>query len=453
MEKAIAAISTPAAAGGIAMVRISGASAISVASAVFSARNRAKNPMNMEGYTAALGDFSADGEIFGEGICLVYRAPKSYTGEDVAELFCHGGIFIARKLLDAVLAAGAAPAGPGEFTRRAFENGKLNLSEAEAVMAAIAAEGEVVLRQASEAGRGRIKQEADGIKAICVSAAAEITAFLEYPEEDIPLPKTVRESIALAKERCGTLISSFERGAVYREGVRTVILGRPNAGKSSLMNALCGSRRSIVTPAEGTTRDVIEETVKLGDMILRLYDTAGIRRAVGAAEEIGVELALERLEEAALVIAVFDGSEPLCGEDFEVIRLCGGRRTICLLNKGDLPLVTKAAELEKYFDEVHIISAEKDAAGAVDRVTGAVQKMLCGGTPDGQVLFTARQRDCVARAATALENALCDIDAGMTLDAVAVTLQAAAEAIASLTGENVPDEIVDEVFSRFCIGK
>ena len=447
-NKTIAAISTPLAAGGVAMIRISGEKAITVAQKIFIPA--AKPLHELPGYSAAYGHFTDHGEVFDDGIAIVYKAPRSYTGEDVVELCCHGGVYLAQKVLNTAAEAGASPAQPGEFTRRAFENGKLSLTQAESVVNLIAAAGESALKEANAAKDGALAKKLDAIKTDCINAAADVAAFLEYPDEDVPAPDGVEEKLISAIEKCKELIQNFDNGRVWREGLKTVIAGKPNVGKSAIMNLLAGCERCLVTPTEGTTRDVITERVRLGDVLLNLADTAGIRDSGDEIERLGIEKTKRELESAQLVLAVFDGAEALDDRDREVIALCKDLPVLCVINKNDLPQVIDQSALESAFKTVISISAFDE--NAVKTLEEAI-KTTVGASEPQTGIFNARQRDCLMRAKRELENTLADLKAGITADATQIGIEAAVSALCELTGENVPDTLIDEIFSRFCVGK
>lgn len=455
MSYTIAAISTPAAPAGLGVVRLSGDDAIAVACRVFRAADPARALDKLAGYTAAYGHVFDEGGDIDDCVALVFRAPHSYTGEDVVELSCHGGLYLLQRVLRACFAAGARPAGAGEFTRRAFIGGKMDLTGAESVMELIAADGRLAARTALAAREGATYRRLQSIKENLLGVAAQFGAFVDYPDEDIPelhadaLADTVKE----AKRAVAALLDTFDAGRVLREGVDTVIVGSPNVGKSTLMNCLAGCERSIVTDVAGTTRDVVEETVRLGDVTLRLADTAGIRDTDDRVETVGVEIARRRLKQAALVLAVFDGSRPLTDEDKALAESVADAATIAVINKADCDERTNRAWLEAHFDRVVTISA-KSGEGiaalteAVAQVTGV--ERLDAAEP---VLATERQRDCAARCLTCLNEAADALALGMTLDAVAVSLDGAIAAILDLTGERTTEAVVDEVFARFCVGK
>lgn len=454
-EKTIAAISTGAAPGGIGIVRLSGPEAVRIAEKVVRPRGRRKLS-DLKGYSALLGAaYTKDGEKLDDVLALVFLAPKSYTGENVVELSCHGGLLVVKRLLRAVLEAGASPAGPGEFTRRAFLNGKLDLTQAESVMALIGAGGEEAARIGAAAGSGALSRRIAAVRETLGGLAAHLAAWADFPEEDVPeLEETeLLRRLSETEDALTTLLSTFDQGKIYREGVATVIAGRPNTGKSTLMNLLAGCQRSIVTQYAGTTRDVVEETVLLGDVPLRLADTAGLRETEDPVERIGVEAARERLKTAQLVLAVFDVSQPLTGEDRRWMRELDPARTVAVVNKTDLPPLWDSREMEKCFPHTACISAA-DGTG-LEELERAVAGLLgtAGFQPSGGALFTERQRDDVRRALEAVSEARAALTGGLTLDAATVCIEDALSALYSLTGERVSDEIIEQVFSTFCVGK
>ena len=450
----IAAIATPAAAGGIGIVRISGAFAIETAEKIFRPVRQTKLTAS-KGYRAYFGNATDGDEVLDEAVCLVFRAPHSYTGEDVAEISCHGGMYITGRVLQAAITAGARIAEPGEFTKRAFLNGKMDLSEAEAVMSMVGAQGEQAAKAAMTALDGalsrKIRAVADGV----IGAAAGIAAWTDYPDEDIEAVHTenLYATLQSAKQELTALLERFDAGQAVTEGVDTVIVGRPNVGKSTLMNLLSGTEKSIVTHIPGTTRDIVEQTVRLGNLVLHLSDTAGIRETENPVEQIGVERAKQKLERAVLVLAVFDGSTALTDEDRQLLESCKDRLSVAVLNKEDQGTAVDAEALRRYIPEVVQISA-KDGSG-YDALCAAVTKLL--GTdsfdPSAAMLANSRQKDCCTRAVQCLAEALDAIDCGMTLDAVNVCADGCINALLELTGEKASEVVVSEVFSRFCVGK
>ncbi len=455
MEKTIAAVSTGAAPGGIGIVRISGPDARIIADRVFRGKS-GKTVDRMQGYTAQLGGvYTSEGEKLDDVIALVFAGPKSYTGEDVVELSCHGGLYLTNRILREVLDAGAVPAAPGEFTRRAFLNGKMDLAQAESVMQLIGAGGEQAARAAEAAGSGvlskRIKAIRDGLAAL----AAHLAAWADFPEEDVPVveERELRAGLRQAEDSLSQLLATFDQGRACREGVETVIAGRPNAGKSTLMNLLAGRRRSIVTEYAGTTRDVVEETVLLAGVPLRLADTAGLRDAADPVEAIGVAAAREKLRSAQLIFAVFDGSQPLSDEEKAWLAELDPARTVAVVNKADLPQILDEQPVREHFPYTVVLSAETgEGLALLEKHVAAILDTEKFRPLDG-ALVTERQRDDVKRALEAVREGAQALDAGLTLDAVTVCVEDALNALYALTGENVSEEVVDRVFENFCVGK
>ncbi len=455
MGSTIAAISTPAAPAGLGVVRLSGEDAVAVAARIFRPAAKGRELTRLKGYTAAYGHvFDGEGDI-DDCVALVFRAPHSYTGEDVVELSCHGGLYLLRRVLRAALDAGAQAAGPGEFTRRAFVSGKLDLTRAEAVMELIAADGRLAAKSALAAREGALYRRMEEVKNDLLGAAAGFAAYVDYPDDDIPELETAAlgATLARAEQTLTALLDSFEAGRVLREGIDTAIVGCPNVGKSTLMNRLAGCERSIVTPVAGTTRDVVEETVRLGDVTLRLADTAGIRETGDAVEVIGVRRARERMEAAALVLAVFDGSRPLGEDDRALAEAAREHTAIAVINKADEEIRIDTAYLAARFERLVTLSAREgtglDAlAREVAQVTGVAR--LNGSEP---LLMGERQRQCARRCLDGVREAAAALQAGMTLDAVSVGVDDAIAAVLELTGERTTEAVVNEVFARFCVGK
>ena len=453
-EAAIAAISTPNAPGGIGIIRISGENALSVAEKIFEPVSGEKLTAS-KGYRAYFGAAVADGKKADEAVCLVFRAPHSYTGEDVAEINCHGGLFVTKQILRAAIEAGARSAEPGEFTKRAFLNGKIDLAESESVMALIGASGKQAANAALNTLDGMLSSKIEECARAITGVCASLSAWVDYPDEDIEEitggeMKTVFEN---TKKELENIVRRYDCGRAYTEGVDTVIVGSPNVGKSTVMNMLTGYDRSIVTEIAGTTRDVVEEKVLVGDIVLRIADTAGIRETSDKVENIGVEIARKRLERAELVIAVFDGARELSAEDREIAKLCEGKKKIALLNKSDLEAKTTASDIEPYFDKVVTISA-KTGEGR-EAFEAALADILSVGEfdPDAACLTGERQRECCLKAIDHLSEAIGALEQGVTFDAVNVCVDCAVESLLELTGKKASAAVVDEVFSRFCVGK
>lgn len=451
----IAAISTPQAEGGIAVIRISGSKALEIADKVFKTAS-GRLPSEMKGYTCAYGHSVKGAEIIDEGVLTVFRAPKSYTGEDVVEISCHGGIYVSRQTLRTIIEAGAVPAGAGEFTKRAFEFGKISLIEAEAVMDIISADSERELKFARSLQEGAVYRRIRKIIDKIVEVLGALAAWADYPEDDIPEvePLALKENLTDIHSDLLETISTSDYGRIIKEGVSAVIIGRPNVGKSTLFNLLSGCERSIVTDIAGTTRDVVEESIRLGDVTLRLWDTAGLRDTDDVIEKIGVNIARERLERADLVLAVFDGTESLRKEDEELLQRLKGKRTIAVINKIDKTSESALMEhMSGQFERCIGMSA-KEGTG-LEGLREAIEEMFYNGevTPEMGILSNERQLECARSAERAVLMALEALEAGENLDAVTVLLDEAAEELMNLTGERVSEKVVEDVFSRFCVGK
>lgn len=454
MDTTIAAICTAQGEGGIGVIRISGDDSLQIADKVFKNINN-KKVADMKGYTAAFGKVCNNGEEIDEAVVLVYRAPHSYTGENVVEISCHGGIFITKQVLRAVLDNGAVPAQAGEFTKRAFLNGKIDLTEAESVIDIISAKSRSAARAALCVKDGALRRKIDKIKEDLLSQAAHLSAWADYPEEDIAevsddeLFKTFNNAIKILQG----LLDTYDSGQAVKQGIDTVIAGRPNVGKSTLMNLLTGCEKSIVTDIPGTTRDIVEDTVVLGDVILRLSDTAGLRDTEDRVEQIGVDRAKKRLEQCGLLLAVFDNNQILNDDDYELIKNAKNATTIAIINKIDLEQKLDTDFINDNFENVVYISAKSGECR--EELTKAVEKIA--GTanlnPSEGILSNERQRLAVANALSSVQEAKSALDAGLTYDAVTVSLEDAISNLLELTGESTSDEVIDRVFHNFCVGK
>ena len=450
----IAAISTAQGEGGVGVIRISGSDAIATADKVFKNINNRKLS-DMRGYTAAFGKVFSNGEPLDEAVALVFRAPHSYTGEDVVELSCHGGVYITQQVLRAVIEAGASPAQAGEFTKRAFLNGKLDLTEAEAVADIISAKNRSAARAALSVKDGVLRRRIDKVKGDLLSLAAHLSAWADYPEEDIPevTDGMILDTCKDAQAELENLLSTYDSGQAIKQGIDAVIAGRPNVGKSTLMNLLSGSEKSIVTEIAGTTRDVVEDTIVAGDVILRLSDTAGLRDTDDAVEKIGVERAKKRLEQCALLLAVFDNSSTLESFDFQLLEAAKDVPTIAVINKTDLPSKLDINKIESFIDNIVFVSAstgegKDELIKAIAKIAGTNQL-----NPSEGILSNERQRANVSAALRSVKEAKSALEAGMTFDAVTVNLEDAISELLEMTGEKASDEILDKVFHNFCVGK
>ena len=450
----IAAISTGRAPGGIGVVRISGEDAIKIGDKIFSSFG-GKKLCEIDGYSALYGKAHDKDSDIDTVVALLFRAPKSYTGEDVVEISCHGGLFVTDKVLKAAFESGAIPAEAGEFTKRAFLNGKMDLTSAESVMNVISAQGEQAEKIALGVLEGRLFKEIKGITDKLVYDLALLSAWVDYPYEEIEdlSANNLGEHIEYSKKSLEKLIKDFGTGQIIIEGVDTAIVGCPNVGKSTLMNLLSGTEKSIVTEIAGTTRDIVEDTVNVGGITLRLADTAGVRKTDDLVESIGVDRAVKRLEKAELVLAVFDASRELNDSDRRLIDLCKGKKAIGIVNKTDLDKNYLNDEIENNFSQTVFISAKK-GTGKED-LAKAVEELL--GTADFDTSAVAvvneRQCECCKKALEALYDAENALSLGLTMDAVTVCLDSAIENLMVLTGEKATELVVNEIFAQFCVGK
>lgn len=454
MAKTIAAVSTGNAAGGIGVIRISGDSAVQTAAKVFSAADG--TPLTeVEGYRAKFGRILSGGEPIDEAVALVFRAPKSYTGEDVVELSVHGGLFIVQKTLEAVYDAGAAPAEPGEFTKRAFLNGKIDLAQAEGVANMISAGGEAAAKASMQLIDGALSRRIGGVLQNLLDASALMGAWVDYPDEEIPELENdeLENTLSGAVKELQTLLSEYDNGLILTEGVDTAIVGKPNAGKSTLMNLLSGREKSIVTNIAGTTRDIVEGSVRLGDIVLHLNDTAGIRDGADEVEKIGIERTLDKIEQAQLIIAVFDVSRPLDENDRKLIEKRRGKKALAVVNKVDLSADVRIKEVDQAFEKTIYISAKDENYLAA--VQKAVYEILGAEHfhSNAPMLANARQKACCKAALRDVEEALSALRCGMTFDAVNVMIDSAADELLALTGKKATVEVVNNIFSKFCVGK
>ncbi|MBQ3905124.1 MAG: tRNA uridine-5-carboxymethylaminomethyl(34) synthesis GTPase MnmE [Eubacterium sp.] len=454
MEKTIAAISTGAAPGGIGVIRISGSRAVEIADKVFLPADNS-SLLDLKGYRAKFGNIIIDSEKADNAVALIFRAPKSYTGEDVAELSVHGGMLMVQKTLQAVFDAGAEPAEAGEFTKRAFLNGKLDLTQAESVAQLISASGEQSLKASFNALQGALSRKLNSVLQKLLDASAAMAAWVDYPDEEIPdlSEDELKEILTGCKAELKALLDGYESGRTVVNGVSTAIAGRPNVGKSSLMNMLTKTDKSIVTHIAGTTRDIVEESVRLGGIVLHLRDTAGLRSSEDVVESIGIEKAYRALDEAELILAVFDNSLPLGEYDRDLIKRCSGRKAIAVINKTDLPDALDTDEINNGFAKTVYISAKNDEG--YGELVNAVEELLGVADFDSStpLLANLRQKKNCENAYEGITEALDALNGGMTYDAVNVMIDSAADELLSLTGKKASAEVVNNIFSKFCVGK
>ena len=451
----IAAISTPLSASGLGVVRISGEDAVAVGEKIFRPFKGGRELKTLGGYSCAYGRvFDAEGDI-DEAVATVFIAPRSYTGENTVEFSCHGSPALLKRVLRAALAAGAALAGPGEFTKRAFLNGKLTLTQAEAVMDLISAKSAGAGKAALAMRDGALYKKIKKITEELTALESHFAAWSDYPEEDVPelsnehMESVLKEAQAVLKR----LIDTYDAGKVIREGAVTVIAGKPNVGKSTLMNLLSGRDRSIVTEVAGTTRDVVEESVLVGDIPIRLLDIAGIHETEDRVEKIGVDMANTEIDRCDVVIAVFDSSAPLDSDDMNLIEKLRGKPAVAVINKSDLETRADIDVIKNGFERSVVISAA--SGNGEEEFKKALSEVLKTADldPAEPVMANERQLDCVCRAKRAVDEAISAVEFGMTLDAVGICVETALDCLYELTGEKASDAVIEQVFSRFCVGK
>ena len=450
----IAAISTAQGQGGIGVIRVSGEDSFTIVDKIFKSVS-GKKIMDIKGYTALFGHIYNNEEVLDEAVVLKYVAPKSFTGENVVEISCHGGMYITKEVLNAVIMSGASLAEPGEFTKRAYLNGKMDLTEAESVMDIISAKSKSAARAALFVKDGALFKKSQQVKQLLLDKAAHLSAWADYPEEDIPevtedsIMEAIEESISILEK----LLSTYNMGQVVKEGIDTVIAGRPNAGKSTLMNLLVGREKSIVTNIAGTTRDVVEDTVLVGNVMLKLSDTAGIRDTDNEIEKIGVQKTFDKINGAGLVIALFDNNEELNSEDIDLINKIKDMPCIAVINKIDLEDKVDKKYITDNIENVVYISAKQQ--DNIDELKNMIEKIA--GTedfdPSAGIVANERQRNAIRNAVNSLYEAKESLAMGMTMDAITVSLQETIDYLLELTGEKAGEEIVDSVFHNFCVGK
>ena len=451
-----AAISTAMAPSGIGIVRISGPEAIQIADRIYRGKKN-KRLEDQKPYTIHYGHITENEETLDEVLVMIMKAPHSYTGEDTVEIDCHGGILATRKVLEAAVHAGARPAEPGEFSRRAFLNGRLDLSQAEAVMDIISAKNENALKSSMMQLGGSLSEKLGKIRGKLLHEAAHIEAALDDPEhmsldgyED-----EIRSVIAEQKDEIRKLIETAESGRLMQEGIKTVIAGKPNAGKSSLLNMLVGQEKAIVTDIAGTTRDVLEEEINIRGITLRILDTAGIRRSEDLIERIGVERAKEHIRDADLILYVVDSSVDLDENDREILDLIRDKKTIILLNKSDLPSVVSEEKLSSETGAA-VLSVSARLREGLEELEDLIEKLFFGGGirfNDEVYITNVRHRTALEDARQSLDYVLQSIDDGMPEDFWSIDLIGAIDSLGRITGESVGEDLVNEIFASFCMGK
>lgn len=457
MSTTIAAIATGMTGAGIGIVRISGDHAIAVADKIFEAKSGIKLS-DAKTHTIHYGHIVSDGQVLDEVLVSVMKGPHSYTGEDTAEINCHGGLFVVKKVLDAVLTHGAQLAEPGEFTKRAFLNGKIDLSKAEAVMDLIASNSDFALKNSLKSLGGNVSNEIKGLREKILYEIAFIESALDDPEHfDLTgYPDELRGKIQDITSRIDKLISNAGSGKILKDGVSTVIVGKPNAGKSSFLNLLLGEDKAIVTDTAGTTRDIIEESVRLDDIVLNIIDTAGIRDTDDEIEKIGVDKARKYAADADLVLYMVDSSIPLDENDDDIIEMLHDKKTIVLLNKTDLETVTSKDDLRNILGDVYIINISAKENIGLDEFKDVVKTIFYNGDlnyNEDVIITNVRQINELRECLSSLKLVINSIDDGMPEDFYSIDLQNAYVHLGYIIGEEISDDVADEIFSKFCMGK
>ena len=455
----VAAISTPPGKGGVALIRISGEEAFAVCERVFVPRGKTKLS-DIPPRRATYGDIYLDGKKIDDGMLTLFPAPHSFTGECVAEICCHGGILITKTVLEAVLVAGAVPAGPGEFTRRAFVNGKLSLTDAEAIGNLLEAKSMAQIALASENSRGRLSCEISKISESLTSLLSSIYARIDYPDEDLGefSDGESREILIKIQEKIERLIRTYKTGRAVSEGIDAVICGKPNAGKSTLYNLILGEDAAIVTDLAGTTRDVLTRSAPLGSVLLNLADTAGIRESADEVERIGIERARERILSSELVLAVFDLSRPFDADDEEIVNLLSSseKTVISILNKADIcdtGSVFDASRLGPLLKHSLGLSAK---SGGAEELARLVEELFTDGDiciGEDAIVSSARQSAALKVALEYIKCAVSAYDAGLAADVASSDAERALGAISELEGRSAREDVIADIFAKFCVGK
>ena len=453
----IAAISTSTGNSGIGIIRVSGDEAIEIVDKIFKSNKEGKRLINVKSHTVNYGNIVDGDKVLDQVLVLVMKNPHSYTGEDTIEIDCHGGMLILKKVLDLVIKNGAKSAAPGEFTKRAFLNGRLDLSQAEAVMDLINSQNDFALNSSIEQLKGGVSEKIKEIRSDVIYHIAFIESALDDPEHisldgyDNEISEMINKNISKIKK----MIDTFDNGRIMKEGIKTVILGKPNAGKSSLLNRMLGEERAIVTDIEGTTRDTLEENINLNGLSLKIIDTAGIRNTDDKVEQIGVNKAKEIAEGADLIIYVVDGSKDIDENDKEILEIIKNKKVIVLLNKTDIDRVVDIEQLNEIPKE-DIIEFSAKAGLGMDELEEKIKDMFYSGeiTFNDQVYITnARHKEALENSYNSLLKVKESVDAGMPEDFYSIDLMDAYEQLGLIIGESVEDDLVNEIFSKFCMGK
>ena len=453
----IAAIATAMSNSGIGIVRISGDEALDVADRIFRPKKGSRKVSDMETHTIHYGYVTDGDEVIDEVMLLIMKAPRSYTCEDTIEIDCHGGVLVMKKILETVLKYGARPAEPGEFTKRAFLNGRIDLSQAESVIDVINAQNELALKSSVSQLQGAVLEKIKAIRAVVLHEIAFIESALDDPEH-VSLegyPEQLHEIMSDAHSKVKKLLDSSDNGKMLKEGINTAIVGKPNAGKSSLLNILVGEERAIVTEIAGTTRDILQEQIQIGGIGLNVIDTAGIRDTEDIVEKIGVNKSREYIEKADLIIYVVDFSTELDENDQEIIEAIQNKKAIVLLNKSDLDAKTDASVLQTQLSKPILSISAKNNTG-IHELETLIEEMFFSGKlsfNDEVYITNIRQKNALAEAQNSLKMVLQSIADGMPEDFFTIDMMNAYEVLGTIIGESVGEDLVNEIFSKFCMGK
>ena len=456
MFDTIAAISTPRGEGGIGIVRISGDEALDILAKIFKPASD-KNIDKLNNFSVNYGHlFDDSGDIVDEVLVSIMKGPKTYTTENVVEINCHGGYLVTEKVLELALRNGARYAEQGEFTRRAFINGRIDLTQAEAVMDIIHSKTEKGISISLDQLRGDLREQIVRLKGLLLDVAAHVNVVLDYPEEGIddPLPDNLHENLKEVFRSSSELIASYDKGKMIKEGVKTAILGKPNVGKSSLLNSLLREERAIVTHIPGTTRDVIEEVININGVPLVLVDTAGIRKTDDIVENIGVEKSMQQIKKADLILFVVDGSQELLKEDFSIYNEIKGKNVIGILNKSDLKMQADISKLSEICTWIEI--SAKENAGISDMEDIIYNSVVSGQVEDSSeelVITNVRHKSALEKTKDSINNIFETLDMGLPMDLIAIDLKEAMDSLSEVTGEISSEDLLDHIFSNFCVGK
>ncbi len=459
MDPTIAAIATPLGAGGIGIIRMSGQDALSIADKVFKSKSK-KVLQEQRSHTIHYGwiiDPDTQ-EVIDEVLMMLMKGPNTYTREDVIEINCHGGMIVIQKILQLLLKNGAQLAEPGEFTKRAFLNGRIDLSQAEAVIDIINAQTELSLQSSISQLGGTLSQKVKNLRQELLEMIAHIEASIDYPEYDMEelTYEMIQNKTKMLLDQVNDFIRTADTGRMIREGIQTVIIGKPNVGKSSLLNALLREQRAIVTDIPGTTRDVLEEYITIQGVPLKLMDTAGIRETADVVEQIGVEKSKEWMTKSDLVLVMMDASTKFTTEDHEIFKLIEGKRCLVLINKTDLPRKLDIKQVFAYVDKEQVLELSVKEGEGMDQLENRLREMFFAGeinVKDDVFITNVRHKDALVKAKSSLETVLETIELEMPEDCLSIDLQSAYEYLGEITGETVGESIIHQIFSQFCLGK